>query len=90
MQALPRAAYNENKRRTQVGVLGQDQFPGVRLFLPAVGVPLPYIASDPNIYLGTSVGSGQCVTSVEAATGAPREATSSKVAQVKGVTDSAI
>ncbi len=51
---------------------------------------MPYVASNPKAYLGTSVGSGQCVPLVEAATGAPRYATWSKGAQVKGVTDLAI
>ena len=51
---------------------------------------MSYVASNPNAYVGTSVGSGQCVPLVEAATGAPRDATWSKGAQVKGATDLAV
>ncbi len=48
---------------------------------------MPYVASKPDTYLGTSVGSGQCVPLVEAATGAPSDATWLKGEQVKAATD---
>ena len=48
---------------------------------------MPYVASKPESYLGTSVGSGQCVPLVEAATGAPRDNTWSRGELVKGATD---
>ena len=45
---------------------------------------MPYVASKPEAYVGTSVGSGQCVPLGEAATGAPKDSTWSKGKQVKG------
>ena len=51
---------------------------------------MPYVASKPDAYIGTSVGTGQCVPLVEAATGAPRDATWSRGKQVKGATDIAV
>ena len=47
---------------------------------------MPYVASSPRTYLNTSVGTGQCVPLVEAASGAPRDASWSKGALVKGGT----
>ena len=51
---------------------------------------MPYVASAPKAYLNTSVGSGQCVPLVEAATGAPRDAAWSRGKVVKGATDIAV
>jgi hypothetical protein len=48
---------------------------------------MPYVARRPETYLGTSVGSGQCVPLVQAATGAPRDSTWAKGTLVKGPTD---
>ncbi len=45
---------------------------------------MPYVAKDPSSFLGKSVGTGQCVPLVEAATGAPRDAQWIRGVQVKG------
>jgi hypothetical protein len=44
---------------------------------------MPYIASDPKRYAGSSVGDGQCVAYVRAASGAPHALAWTKGASVK-------
>jgi hypothetical protein len=45
---------------------------------------MPYVATKPEVYEGTSVGSGQCVALVQQAAGAPTTPSWSKGGFVKG------
>ena len=51
---------------------------------------MAYVASNPRAYLNTSIGSGQCVALVQAATGAPLTRFWTPGPPVKGSTDLAV